>query len=79
MVAFAFVGIEMVGLTAGETSDPKKNLPKAINSVPIRIGLFYVGSMLAIMSVYPWNKITTDVSPLSKYFQVSGSRVPLGY
>jgi Gamma-aminobutyrate permease and related permeases len=78
MVAFAFVGIEMVGLTAGETSDPKKNLPKAINSVPIRIGLFYVGSMLAIMSVYPWNKITTDVSPFVQVFSGIGVKGAAG-
>lgn len=43
MVVFAFVGIEMVGLTAGETDDPESNLPKAINSLPIRIGLFTLG------------------------------------
>ncbi|WP_089089219.1 amino acid permease [Secundilactobacillus pentosiphilus] len=68
MVVFAFVGIEMVGLTAGETNDPATNLPKAINSLPIRIGLFYVGSMIAIMSVYPWNKITTTASPFVQVF-----------
>lgn len=41
MVLFAFAGIEMVGITAGETQDPEENLPKAIHSLPVRIGLFY--------------------------------------
>lgn len=68
MVVFAFVGIEMVGLTAGETDNPEANLPKAINSLPIRIGLFYVGSMIAVMSVYPWDKIKADVSPFVQVF-----------
>ncbi|WP_334329310.1 amino acid permease [Companilactobacillus sp. HBUAS59699] len=68
MVIFAFVGIEMVGLTAGEAADPEINLPKAINSLPIRIGLFYVGSMIAIMSVYPWDKISTTSSPFVQVF-----------
>lgn len=72
MVVFAFVGIEMVGLTAGETDDPKANLPKAINSLPIRIGLFYIGSMIAVMSVYPWNKITTTASPFVQVFSGVG-------
>lgn len=72
MVVFAFVGIEMVGLTAGETTNPEKNLPKAINSLPIRIGLFYIGSMIAIMSVYPWNKIATNVSPFVQVFSGVG-------
>ncbi|WP_125591071.1 amino acid permease [Companilactobacillus jidongensis] len=72
MVIFAFVGIEMVGLTAGEAADPEINLPKAINSLPIRIGLFYVGSMIAIMSVYPWDKISTNSSPFVQVFSGIG-------
>lgn len=72
MVIFAFVGIEMVGLTAGEAADPEINLPKAINSLPIRIGLFYVGSMIAIMSVYPWNNISTTSSPFVQVFSGIG-------
>ncbi len=72
MIVFAFVGIEMVGITAGETEDPAKNLPSAINNLPIRIGLFYVGSMLAIMSVYPWNKISTTSSPFVQVFAAIG-------
>ncbi len=39
---FAFVGVELVGTTAAETEDPEKNLPKAVNSIPIRIIIFYV-------------------------------------
>ncbi|GEP22922.1 MAG: amino acid permease [Lentilactobacillus diolivorans] len=72
MVVFAFVGIEMVGLTAGETDNPEENLPKAINSLPIRIGLFYIGSMIAVMSVFPWNKITTTASPFVQVFSGVG-------
>lgn len=68
MVAFAFVGIEMVGLTAGETKDPQHDIPKAINTLPVRIGLFYIGSMLAIMSVYPWTDIKTSSSPFVQVF-----------
>ena len=78
MVVFAFVGIEMVGITAGETENPELNLPKAINAVPIRIGLFYVGAMVAIMSVYPWNKITTDVSPFVQVFSAIGIKEAAG-
>ncbi|WP_268912876.1 amino acid permease [Lentilactobacillus sp. SPB1-3] len=72
MVVFAFVGIEMVGMTAGETDNPEENLPKAINSLPIRIGLFYVGSMIAVMSVFPWNHIKTSVSPFVQVFSGIG-------
>lgn len=72
MVIFAFVGIEIVGLTAGETSNPKKDIPKAINSLPVRIGLFYIGSMIAIMAVEPWNEIKTTSSPFVQVFGAIG-------
>ena len=72
MVVFAFVGVEIVGLTAGETADPEKDIPKAINTLPVRIGLFYVGSMLAIMSVYPWDQIKTSSSPFVQVFGAIG-------
>ena len=72
MVIFAFTGIEMVGLTAGETENPKKDLPKAINSVPVRIGLFYVGAIAIIMAIYPWNHIDTNQSPFVQVFAGMG-------
>ena len=72
MVVFASVGIEIVGLTAGETANPDKDIPKAINTLPVRIGLFYVGSMIAIMAVYPWNKIVTTTSPFVQVFGAIG-------
>lgn len=72
MVIFAFTGIEMVGLTAGETEDPARDLPKAINSVPVRVGLFYVGAIAIIMSVYPWNQIDTSQSPFVQVFSGMG-------
>lgn len=72
MVIFAFVGIEIVGLTAGETAKPEKDIPKAINTLPVRIGLFYVGSMLAIMSIYPWDEVKASSSPFVQVFSAIG-------
>ena len=72
MVIFAFTGIEMVGLTAGETENPEKDLPKAINSVPLRVGLFYVGAMVIIMSIYPWQNINANQSPFVQVFSGMG-------
>lgn len=78
MVVFAFVGVEIVGQTASETADPHKDIPKAINTLPVRIGLFYVGSMLAIMSVYPWNQIKTTSSPFVQVFTGIGITTAAG-
>ena len=72
MVVFAFVGMELVGLTAGETENPEKVLPRAINSIPIRIIIFYLGALVVIMSVYPWISINPAESPFVQVFGAVG-------
>ncbi|KHD36218.1 D-alanine/D-serine/glycine permease [Clostridium acetobutylicum] len=72
MVVFAFTGIELVGLTAGETEDPEHVIPKAINNIPIRIIIFYIGALAVIMSIYPWNSINPDKSPFVQVFAAVG-------
>ena len=69
---FAFVGVELVGTTAAETKDPETNLPKAVNSIPIRIIVFYVLALLIVMSVTPWNAINPSVSPFVNLFSQAG-------
>jgi D-serine/D-alanine/glycine transporter len=72
MVVFAFAGIELVGLTAGETENPEHVIPKAINNIPIRIIIFYIGALIVIMSIYPWNSINPDKSPFVQVFAAVG-------
>ncbi|KAF0506344.1 amino acid permease [Pediococcus pentosaceus] len=72
MVLFAFVGIEMVGMTAAETRDPKSVIPKAINEIPVRIGIFYVGALFFLMAIYPWNEINPNGSPFVQVFKNIG-------
>ena len=49
-----------------------QDIPKAINTVPVRIGLFYIGSMVAMMSIYPWFHIKTTSSPFVQVFAAIG-------
>jgi histidine transporter len=53
VVMFAFGGIEIIGVTAGEAKDPQRVIPKAINAVPLRILLFYVLTLFVLMCLYP--------------------------
>ena len=69
---FAFVGIELVGTTVAETADPEKTLPKAINSIPVRIMLFYVAALAAIMMVTPWDQVDPERSPFVTMFSMTG-------
>jgi AAT family amino acid transporter len=72
MVIFSFVGIEMVGMTSAETQDPETVIPKAINDIPMRIILFYVGALFIVMSIYPWNQLQTNQSPFVMVFKDIG-------
>jgi len=72
IAVFAFVGIELVGTTAAETADPERNLPKAINSIPVRIILFYVLALVVIMAVTPWRQVLPGKSPFVELFVLAG-------
>ena len=72
MVVFSFVGIEMVGLTASETKNPHKVIPEAINEIPMRILLFYVGALFVIMCIYPWRHVSPVNSPFVEVFNNVG-------
>ncbi|GAA2234631.1 amino acid permease [Streptomyces nogalater] len=72
MVMFAFLAVELVGVTAGESKDPKTVLPKAINTVPWRIAVFYVGALIMILSVVPWTSFSAGNSPFVVAFERMG-------
>ncbi len=72
IVMFAYGGIEIIGITAGEAKDPAASIPRAINTVPLRILVFYVGTLFVIMSIYPWNQVGTNGSPFVLTFQHMG-------
>jgi amino acid transporter, AAT family len=72
MVMFSFLGVELVGVTAGEAKNPEKTLPKAINSVIWRILIFYIGALAIILSLYPWNQMSGENSPFVLIFTKVG-------
>jgi L-asparagine permease len=62
-VVFAYASVELVGVTAGETENPERIMPKAINSIMWRIGIFYVGSVVLLAMLMPWNAYSRSESP----------------
>jgi L-asparagine permease len=74
-VVFAYAAIEMVGVAAGEMEDPKREVPKAVNAVIFRIGVFYCGSLLLLVSMLPTTEYTSGTSPFVTVF----SRLGLGW
>ncbi|WP_409182304.1 amino acid permease [Amycolatopsis sp. VS8301801F10] len=62
-VVFAYASCELVGVAAGETENPKKIVPKAVNSIMWRIALFYVGSVVLLAMLLPWDAYSAGQSP----------------
>ncbi|MDB6012651.1 MAG: D-serine/D-alanine/glycine transporter [Gammaproteobacteria bacterium] len=74
MVTFAYQGVELIGVTAGEAENPEVVLPKATNGITYRILIFYLGALLVIMSLVPWTDLSPDMSPF--VFVFDKMRVP---
>ncbi|RYL93464.1 amino acid permease [Sporolactobacillus sp. THM7-4] len=72
MAVFSFVGIELVGVTSAETADPERNIPRAINSLPVRVLLFYIGALFMILCITPWTMLNPNSSPFVKVFTLVG-------
>lgn len=78
LVVFSFVGVELVGVSAAETANPRKNIPSAINKIPVRILLFYVGAIFVILCVNPWTQLDATSSPFVEVFALIGIPVAAG-
>lgn len=78
MVVGAYQGVELIGITAGETKDPQKNITKAVNSIIWRILIFYIGSIFVIVTVYPWDQLESVGSPFVATFAKVGITAAAG-
>ncbi|GAA4226555.1 L-asparagine permease [Streptosporangium album] len=72
-VIFAYASIEVIGIAAGETKNPRQVIPRAINGVIWRIAIFYIGSVLLLGMVLPWTSYGPDQSPFVTVFAALGA------
>lgn len=71
-VNFAFSGTELIGVTASETKDPGKNIPRAIHTTLIRLVIFFIGSIVVMSALIPWQKAGVNQSPFVLVFKSIG-------
>jgi L-asparagine permease len=71
-VVFAYAAVELVGTAAGETAEPEKIMPRAINSVVARIAIFYVGSVVLLALLLPFTAYKAGESPFVTFFSKIG-------
>lgn len=82
VIMFSFGGLEMLGFTAAEADQPKTVIPKAINQVIYRILIFYIGALVVLLSLTPWDSLLVSLnasgdaysaSPFVQVFSMLGS------
>ncbi|WP_410209272.1 amino acid permease [Aquirhabdus sp.] len=82
LIMFSFGGLELVGITAAEASEPRKVIPKAINQLVLRILIFYIGALIVLLSLRPWDQLLLSLSaggdnylssPFVSIFSIIGS------
>ena len=61
-----------MGTAAAETANPRRTLPRAINAVPVRVAVFYIAALLAILVVIPWRRFASGESPFVMMFSLAG-------
>jgi L-asparagine permease len=77
-VVFAFAAVELVGNAAGETENPHTVVPRAINSVVLRIAVFYVGAVIRLGLLLPYSAYAEGASPFVSVFSTPHPRAPNG-
>jgi len=73
VIMFSFGGLELIGITAAEADDPARTIPKAINQVLYRILIFYIGSLVVLLALHPWNEVVQGGSPFVMIFSQIGA------
>jgi amino acid transporter, AAT family len=70
----SYMGVEIIGVTAGEAAQPEKTIPRAMRSVSLRLILFYVLSIIVMLSMTPWDRMGSGItgSPFVLAFAAAG-------
>jgi AAT family amino acid transporter len=72
MAIFSYLGLEIVGTTAGEAADPKTAVPRALRRTLFTLVLFYIGGLAIVVGIVPWSQIGLGESPFVRVFQTVG-------
>lgn len=71
-VVYTFMGSEVMGVAAGETEDPRKAVPRAVRTIVFRLVFIYLGAIIVLIGLIPWDKVGLDESPFVTVFKAIG-------
>jgi L-asparagine transporter-like permease len=72
MAVFSFLGLEIVGTTAGEAANPRLSVPRALRRTLLVLAIFYLGGLGLVVGIVPWREIGLGESPFVRVFQDVG-------
>lgn len=72
----SYMGVEILGVTAGEAREPEKTIPRAMRTVSLRLILFYVLSMIVMLSIKPWDSMGSGVTGSPFVFAFASAGIP---
>ena len=62
-VIYSFIGVEIVGVTSGEASDPARTIPRAMRRMVVGLSLIYIVTATLLIALTPWNQLGIGESP----------------
>lgn len=71
-VIFSYQGSELIGIAAGESEEPEKNIPRAIRNVLFRIIVFYIASIIILSAIFPASELGLLESPFVTLMELAG-------
>ncbi len=72
LALFSFYGLEAAAVGSGEARDPERTVPRALRRSMMRLALFYIGSMIVLVSIVPWDQMGIAESPFVLVFSRIG-------
>jgi L-asparagine transporter-like permease len=72
MAIFSYLGLEIVGATAGEAANPELAVPRALRRTLAVLVLFYLGGLAIVVGIVPWNELEVAESPFVRVFRSVG-------
>ena len=72
----SYMGIEIIGVTAGEAHQPAKTIPRAMRTVTVRLILCYVLSIAVMLAMTPWDKMSSGLTGSPFVFAFRSAGIP---
>jgi len=60
---YSFIGVEIVGVTSGEASDPARTIPRAMRRLVLGLSVIYIATIALLTALTPWDQLGAGESP----------------